>query len=63
MALGARCEGVNADYADFRAGDIRHSQADVALARDRLGYVPTVALAEGLARTLRWFHAHADRLG
>lgn len=61
--LGSDCSGVNADYADFRVGDIRHSQADVSLARDRLGYVPRVALREGLARTLEWFHGHRGRLG
>jgi UDP-glucose 4-epimerase len=35
-----------------RAGDVRHSQADVSRARRDLGYEPTVSFAEGLRRTL-----------
>lgn len=38
-----------------RAGDVRHSCADIAAARRDLGYEPTVAFEEGLARTLRWY--------
>jgi len=40
-------------YADARAGDVRHSQADVSLARDLLGYLPAVGFEEGLRETLR----------
>lgn len=39
-------------YAAARPGDIRHSSADISLARERLGYVPRVALAEGLTQLL-----------
>ncbi len=39
-----------------RAGDIRHSHADVSRARDLLGYAPTHSLREGLARTVAWYH-------
>jgi UDP-glucose 4-epimerase len=38
-----------------RAGDVRHSNADISLARRDLGYNPTVPLEEGLARTLEWY--------
>ena len=37
-----------------RAGDIRDSQADIERARTLLGYAPTIAFDEGLARTLAW---------
>ena len=37
-----------------RTGDIRDSQADIERARTLLGYVPTIALDEGLACTLAW---------
>ncbi|WP_255198818.1 NAD-dependent epimerase/dehydratase family protein [Halorarius litoreus] len=40
---------VEITYTDPRPGDIRHSSADISLARDVLGYEPTVALDEGLA--------------
>ena len=37
-----------------RSGDVRVSLADITAARDTLGYSPTTAFEEGLARTLDW---------
>jgi UDP-N-acetylglucosamine 4-epimerase len=42
-------------YRDFRAGDVRHSQAEVAKARRLLGYTPTHDLADGLLETISWY--------
>ncbi len=42
-------------YQDFRAGDVRHSQADISKARTLLGYVPTHTLAEGLEVAMPWY--------
>jgi nucleoside-diphosphate-sugar epimerase len=42
-------------YKEPRAGDVRDSQADISKARALLGYTPSVALEEGLRRTLDWF--------
>lgn len=42
-------------YRDFRAGDIRHSQADVTLARTLLGYEPTHRIDAGLGEALEWY--------
>jgi nucleoside-diphosphate-sugar epimerase len=42
-------------YAERRAGDVRHSLADISRARQLLGYEPTVSLAEGLRRTVEWY--------
>ncbi len=39
----------------FRTGDVRHSLADISLARNLLGFSPQVSVAEGIARTVRWF--------
>ena len=39
-------------YRDFRAGDVRHSLADVSKARRLLGYEPTHRLGEGIVLTL-----------
>ena len=52
-----RLLGVEIDpvYGPPRSGDVRHSQADISLARARLGYEPTVGLEEGLERTLAWY--------
>ena len=38
-----------------RAGDIRHSRADISAARDAFGFSPTVSWEEGLRRTLEWY--------
>ena len=38
-----------------RAGDIKHSYADIGKARQRLGYTAAVSFAEGLRRTLEWY--------
>jgi len=40
-----------------RSGDIKHSLADVRLARRLLGYRPTVDFATGLRRTVDWYRA------
>lgn len=39
-------------YQPFRPGDIKDSQADTALARERLGYHPTHTVAQGLDLTV-----------
>ena len=42
-------------YQDFRAGDVRHSLADIGKARRLLGYEPTHRIAEGLTLSLDWY--------
>jgi UDP-N-acetylglucosamine/UDP-N-acetylgalactosamine 4-epimerase len=42
-------------YRDFRSGDVRHSQANVAKARGLLGYSPTHRLAQGIAGSVPWY--------
>lgn len=44
-----------AEYGPFRAGDVRHSHADISRARERLGYDPAVNVQAGLAHTADWF--------
>jgi UDP-N-acetylglucosamine 4-epimerase len=56
-----RLHDVQPVYADFRAGDVQHSQADISKAASRLGYRPTHRIAEGLAQAMRWYTAHAER--
>jgi nucleoside-diphosphate-sugar epimerase len=50
--IGVRAE---ATYEPERVGDVKHSLADVALAREAFGYVPKVSLADGLKTTVAWF--------
>ncbi len=47
-------------YEAARAGDVRHSVADVSKARDLLGYKPAVVLQDGLERVLSWFRANTE---
>ena len=42
-------------HADFRAGDVRHSQADIVKASQRLGYRPTHGIAAGLEEAIPWY--------
>jgi len=42
-------------YGEFRAGDVRHSQADIGKARTKLGYEPTHRVSEGLRAALDWY--------
>src|SRR6201988_78564 len=46
---------IKAKYEPPRSGDIRDSQADIALARTILGYEPRVLFEEGLRRTWDWY--------
>lgn len=42
-------------YVDFRAGDVRHSQADIGKAGAMLGYAPTHRIGEGLKEAMDWY--------
>ena len=58
-ALGAG--EVEPELCPARAGDVRHSQADVSKAERALGWVPRVALDEGIASTAAWFRTRVGR--
>lgn len=42
-------------YQDFRAGDVKHSQADITRATKELGYSPTHRIDKGMLETVSWF--------
>ncbi len=42
-------------YKDFRAGDVRHSQADVSKAKSNLLYLPKFDIKSGLELTMDWY--------
>jgi nucleoside-diphosphate-sugar epimerase len=44
-----------AKYAEPRTGDVKHSLADITLAKKHLGYSPDVGFEEGLRRTVAWY--------
>jgi UDP-N-acetylglucosamine/UDP-N-acetylgalactosamine 4-epimerase len=47
-----------ARYVDFRAGDVRHSLANIDKAAGLLGYAPTHVVREGLAEAIDWYLQH-----
>lgn len=42
-------------YSGFRAGDVRHTLADISRIQRLLGYVPTHTIAQGLCEALEWY--------
>ncbi|HLA77307.1 MAG TPA: SDR family oxidoreductase [Vicinamibacteria bacterium] len=60
LALLARATGrpAKARHAKTRAGDVRHSLADIELARRVLKYRPSIDLEAGLRRTVDWYRSH-----
>jgi UDP-glucose 4-epimerase len=56
-------------YAEERGGDVKHSLADITLAKQCFGYEPLVQFREGLERTAAWYKStakpanHATRTG
>ncbi|WP_075532696.1 NAD-dependent epimerase/dehydratase family protein [Moritella viscosa] len=51
--------GVKSDakptYRDFRAGDVRHSQADISKAKKLLGYEPEFNIQQGIDKAMPWY--------
>lgn len=54
VAKGVHPE-VQPRYRDFRAGDVRHSQANIDKAKNLLGYEPTHYIFEGIQQTINWY--------
>ncbi|WP_351123794.1 NAD-dependent epimerase/dehydratase family protein [Shewanella sp. T24-MNA-CIBAN-0130] len=42
-------------YREFRAGDVRHSQADITKAKTSLGYAPEYRIQEGIDKAMPWY--------
>lgn len=47
--------GLKPVHRDFRAGDVRHSLADISRARDLLGYAPEFSVRQGLGIAGDWY--------
>jgi len=50
-------------YAPERAGDIKHSLADITLAQKHLGYKVLVNFEDGLRRTVEWYKKQSQPVG
>lgn len=59
-------DGVSPDtqpsYRDFRAGDVRHSQADIGKAQRLLGYAPLYPITDGIQIATRWYVEHQNHM-
>ncbi|APO85308.1 NAD-dependent epimerase/dehydratase family protein [Pseudomonas putida] len=59
LSNGLRDNGVNYSsrpvYRDFRAGDVRHSQADISKAQNLLGYAPRYDVMSGISKAMPWY--------
>ena len=42
-------------YREFRAGDVRHSQADISKAKEILGYEPEFRIQQGIDKAMPWY--------
>lgn len=49
------------EYRDFRAGDIKHSLADIENAKKFLGYAPQYKLSDGLEKMMKWYQLTVTR--
>jgi UDP-glucose 4-epimerase len=49
-------------YGPERAGDVKHSLADLSRSEKYLGYKPTVAFEDGLQRTIEWYQTQGAAL-
>ena len=45
----------SAIYQEFRAGDVRHSQADISKAKGLLGYQPEFRIQQGIDKAMPWY--------
>lgn len=49
-------------HREARAGDVRHSQADISKAKEHLGYQPQYAISAGISLSIDWYVSHRDWL-
>jgi len=50
-----KVQGAQPTYRDFRAGDVRHSLADIGKAQRLLGYAPNHMIREGMEEAANWY--------
>ncbi len=49
---------VKPHYAPTRPGDVKHSLADISLARQVIGFEPKISFADGLRKAIDWYKAN-----
>ncbi len=53
----------NVKHGEPRPGDIKHSLADISLAKELIDYEPTVNVRDGIRKTVDWFLSNKHVLG
>lgn len=48
-------KSVKSKYVDSRAGDVKHSLADISLAKKLIGYEPVIEFRQGLEKAIDWY--------
>ena len=59
--LGADVSSCEPQFRDFRAGDVRHSLADITKIQELLGYEPIVGVGDGLTQTMSWYKSEEEK--
>ena len=54
-------EVLDPEYRDYRAGDVKHSLANIDKAQSLLGYQPLYKIADGLELTMDWYINELDK--
>jgi UDP-glucose 4-epimerase len=49
------------DYQQMQKGDVRHTSADMTMAREELGYNPAVSIRKGLETEYKWIRELMDQ--
>ena len=53
-----RLKGLQPVFGPYRAGDVKHSQAEIGLAGKHLGYSPTHTVSQGLDLAMDWYRTN-----
>jgi UDP-N-acetylglucosamine 4-epimerase len=62
LPLYPHLKGAKPVFSDFRAGDVRHSLADINKATHLLGYAPSHRISQGLLLAMPWYLAQKNTL-
>jgi len=55
VAANDSAENARPQYRDFRAGDVRHSLADISKANENIGYNPMFSVKKGMNKAAEWY--------
>ena len=55
LAINGVSYSQDAVYRNFRAGDVRHSQADISKIKNALGYTPEFDIIQGIEKAMPWY--------